>query len=309
MGKSNDGGEMNRIRSIIDGLLTSKIFLIILLLIGLLIFSYPLIADKYYSIKQENTIKEYDTMLANLPTEDGQRILDEAYEYNKLLASTDPNIFSSQHNDTIMNMMKNGGLPTFFSYGRLIGTIDIPKIDIRLPLRSGTDQDILEQNAGFMINTSLPVGGESTHSVITAHRGLPTSRLFTDIDQLKIGDVFYVQVLDKPHAYEVDQIKIIEPTDVSELKIVEGQDYITLLTCHPYMINSHRLIVRGHRIPYTPQLEQKVNQIKQDNLLNILFIKYREYIIGIAIFLLLLLINHIRVRRIKKHIEMGDYDS
>ena len=300
---------MKKIKKYIDKLFTSKIFLVILLFIGLSIFIYPIISDKYYSLKQESTVKEYENMLENLPTQEGKEIIEEAIEYNKLLSSTDPGIFSSSRSQIIAKMIEEGKLPVFFSYGRLIGTVDIPKINIKLPIRSGTDEDILEQNAGFMMNTSLPVGGESTHSVITAHRGLPSSRLFTDLNQLEIGDVFYIQVLDKPHAYEIDQIKVIDPTDVKDLKIIDGEDYTTLLTCHPYMINSQRLIVRGHRIPYTQELRRVTDKVKSENILKMLIIKYKEYIIGISIFIILLILNNLKIKHLKKRYGNGDYEG
>ncbi len=275
--------------SALDRLLTSKPFLILMFVLGVMIFIYPLISNKYYEIKQEKQVQEYEQMLNELPTAEGKRIIAQAQEYNRKLAGLDADIFSSKHLKGITELVTNGEMPSFFSAGRLIGSVTIPKIRAKLPIRVGTTEQVLSYSAGFLVHTSLPVGGKSTHSVITAHRGLPQARLFTDLDLLKNGDVFLIQVLDKPHAYQVDQIKVVKPDDTSALQIVEGEDYTTLLTCTPYMINTHRLLVRGHRIPYTPELEDKIKQDETDGFWALFMQKYREYIIGIAIFLMLLL--------------------
>ncbi|MDO5755889.1 MAG: class C sortase [Tissierellia bacterium] len=285
-------------KSTIDKILTSKGFLILVLLIGLGIFIYPLISDWYYRMDQEKTVREYEDMIDKLPTEEGKKILDQAIAYNQYLAGLSGGIYSEEFIGGIIDLIREGQIPEFFENGRLIGTVEIPKIDIKLPLRSGTDDDILAHSAGFLINTSLPVGGESTHSVITAHRGLPSARLFTDLDQLKEGDLFLVQVLDIPHAYEVDQIKIIEPDQTEDLGIVPGKDYMTLLTCHPYMINSHRLIVRGHRVPYTPEVETKVEEQKKENRWKLFWKQYKEYIIGIIV--LILIVEGVHLRDLKR---------
>lgn len=282
-----------------DRLLTSKLFLILMLLVGLLIFLYPILSDQYYAIRQRNQVQAYQDMMDKLPTREGRIILDQAIAYNEALSST-PSMYSSDREEVLRSLYERGQLPDFFHSGRLIGTLEIPKIDVQLPLFSGVTENELQQGAGWLPNTSLPVGGESTHSVLTAHRGLPQSRLFTDLNQLVAGDVFFVQVLDKPHAYEVDQIQVIDPTNTEALYIVPGQDYITLLTCHPYMINSHRLLVRGHRIPYTPQVQEKGWKEKKENCWALFFQRYKEYLIGILIFLLLLWWQDRRMKREKR---------
>jgi len=135
----------------------------------------------------------------------------------------------------------------------MMGTVEIPKINIELPIYHTTDETVLERAAGHLEGSSLPVGGESTHAVISAHRGLPSASLFTDLDQLEEGDHFLLHVLDDTLAYEVDKISVVEPEETQDLAVEEGEDLVTLLTCTPYGVNSHRLLVRGHRVPYEPE--------------------------------------------------------
>jgi len=140
----------------------------------------------------------------------------------------------------------------------VMGYIKIPKIDVEIPIYHGTSNKVLQKGVGHFENSSLPVGGESTHSILSAHRGLPSSRLFTDLDQLEEGDMFYIYVLDKVLAYRVDQIKVVEPSNIENLKIVDNEDYITLVTCTPYAINTHRLLVRGTRVEYNEQVLKNI---------------------------------------------------
>ena len=139
--------------------------------------------------------------------------------------------------------------------GGVICYIDIPKINVYLPVQHGTDADTLEKSVGHVVGTSLPVGGESTHAVLSAHSGMASSKLFSDIDQLAVGDVFYIRVLGDTLVYEVDSIHTVLPTDTSLLQIEDGKDYVTLVTCTPFGVNTHRLLVRGHRVPYAPEQE------------------------------------------------------
>ena len=139
--------------------------------------------------------------------------------------------------------------------GGVMCYVDIPKINVYLPVQHGTDADTLENSVGHVVGTSLPVGGNSTHAVLSAHSGMASSKLFSDIDQLEKGDKFYIHVLGEVLAYEVDAINTVLPTDTSLLQIEEGKDYVTLVTCTPFGINTHRLLVRGHRVPYTPEQE------------------------------------------------------
>ena len=146
--------------------------------------------------------------------------------------------------------------------GGVMAYVDIPKINVYLPVQHGTDADTLERAVGHVVGTSLPVGGSSTHAVLSAHSGLASSKLFSDIDQLTEGDVFYVHILGDTLAYEVDNIRTVLPTDTSLLQIEDGMDYVTLVTCTPFGVNTHRLLVRGHRVPYTPEQETTVVEEK-----------------------------------------------
>ena len=145
--------------------------------------------------------------------------------------------------------------------GEIIGYLTIPCIDVNLPIYCGTTQDVLAKGVGYIPETSFPLGGKSTHCVLTGHRGLPEAKLFTDMDKVEIGDQFYIHVLDEILAYEADQIKVVDPDDTTDLDIVEGEDYVTLVTCTPYAVNSHRLLVRGHRVEYTG--EEKAKTVSQ----------------------------------------------
>ena len=178
----------------------------------------------------------------------------------------------------------------------IIGVISIPKIAVRLPIFDQTTEAFLAKGATYLEGTSFPIGGESTHSVITGHRGLTEAKLFTDLPDLVKGDHFYIELGEAEiHAYQVDDIKVVEPTDVSSLQIEKGKDYITLLTCTPYMINSHRLLVRGHRVPYVPELmESEVKEAKVDY-----YTFMPIVIIGLVLFLILIVIFR-KFRRSRK---------
>ena len=147
--------------------------------------------------------------------------------------------------------------------GGVMAYVDIPKINVYLPVQHGTDADTLERAVGHVVGTSLPVGGESTHAVLSAHSGIASSKLFSDIDQLAVGDMFYIHVLGDTLAYKVDAVHTVLPTDTSRLQIEDGKDYVTLVTCTPFGINTHRLLVRGHRVPYTPEQETEVAETQK----------------------------------------------
>lgn len=147
--------------------------------------------------------------------------------------------------------------------GGVMAYVDIPKINVYLPVQHGTDADTLEKSVGHVVGTSLPVGGSSTHAVLSAHSGMASSKLFSDIDQLAVGDVFYIHVLGEALAYKVDAINTVLPTDTSLLQIADGKDLVTLVTCTPFGVNTHRLLVRGHRVPYTPEQEAEVAETQK----------------------------------------------
>lgn len=217
------------------------IIMVLLFFMGLLILLYPSLSDFYNEKRQSRVIVDYESLLKNLEVEDYTDIFNEADEYNKKLASSkNPFIYHKKvdNYNKILNVNGRG----------MMGYVSINKIKVELPIYHGTSEQVLSVAAGHLEGSSLPVGGIGTHAVLSAHRGLPTSKLFTDLDKLEIGDTFTVTILDRLMTYEIDQIEIVEPSDIKKLKIDPNQDYVTLMTCTPYGINSHRMLVRGKRI-------------------------------------------------------------
>ena len=216
------------------------IFLTLGFLVGLCILLYPAFSSYWNSKTQSRAITNYESVLDNLKPEDYTAIFDKAHAYNKALNETDfpltdyPQV--PGYSDTLQ-----------ISDNEMIGYLKIDRIGVELPIYHGTSDKVLSKGVGHLEGSSLPVGGENTHSVISAHRGLPTSKLFTDLDRVEKGDTFQIIVLDQVLTYRVDSVKVIEPTDISDLQVIEGGDYCTLFTCTPYGINTHRLLVRGVR--------------------------------------------------------------
>ena len=219
----------------------STIILLVSFLIGLSVLLYPSISSYWNSKTQTKAIVDYEAMLAMIEAEDFSKYFDEADEYNRQL-------FQLSAPFTEYEQLTNYWSLLNASSTGMMGYISIPKISQELPLYHGTSNSVLTFAVGHFQGSSLPVGGESTHSVLSAHRGLPSATLFTHLDRMEVGDLFTLTILDRVFTYEVDQIRIVEPHDVSLIQIEEGQDYCTLLTCTPYGINSHRLLVRGHQV-------------------------------------------------------------
>ena len=220
----------------------TTIILLIILLVGLGLLFYPSVSNWWNERVSSRAISTYDESVANLTDEEYEEMLAAAEDYNTRLSEAGVSAFYNPdliegYEDTI-DITGTG----------IMGYITIEKISVQLPIYHGTSVDVLQVAAGHLEGTSLPVGGESTHAVIMAHRGLPSAMLFTDLNELEVGDTFTITVLNRVLTYEVDLISIVEPNDVSLLQIEEGQDYVTLLTCTPYGVNTHRLLVRGHRI-------------------------------------------------------------
>lgn len=220
---------------------------ILLLVVGLGVLFYPTFNDLYSRWQAEQTIKQY-TYVAPPKKTDYSDFWEAAKNYNRVVAKK--GVFSqealTQDVSKLLNPLGNG----------MMGYIDIPKINVHLPIYQGTEERELQSGCGWWIGTSLPTGGENTHCVITGHTGLTKAKMFTDIDHLKTGDTFSLSVLDRTLTYEVDQILTVLPENVEPLQIEKGKDYVTLYTCTPYGINTHRLLVRGHRIP-TPATDEK----------------------------------------------------
>ena len=220
----------------------STIILVLVLVLGLGIMLYPTVSDWWNSFHQTRAIASYSDTVATMDNEIYDQLWQEAEAYNAALAQkANPYFFTEEDQalyDSTLNVSGTG----------IMGYIDIPEIKCTLPIYHGTSHAVLQIAVGHVEGTSLPVGGGGTHCVLSGHRGLPSARLFTDLDQLVAGDLFLLQILDETLTYEVDQIRIVLPTEVSDLTIEKGKDYCTLVTCTPYGVNSHRLLVRGHRV-------------------------------------------------------------
>lgn len=265
-----------------------KILFIIIFLIGLGFIFYPLISQLYYDNEFQSEVEDYRETLINLdPPELKDKNLRLAEAYNEAL---EPNL---KWVDPYSDEDKEAGVRNYANMLKLkekIGVINISKINISLPIYAGTSESILQKGAGHLEGTSLPVGGSSTLSVITAHRGLPEARLFTDLDKLEVGDIFSIESMAGELYYEVDKIETVKPSETDKVKIVEGRDYVILLTCTPYMINSHRLLVRGHRIEAPKEEIVKENEVSFDRGISYYLSIYWTYLLIIFIALVLFFI-------------------
>ena len=225
----------------------TTILLVVILLAGLSLLLYPSFSDYWNSFHQSRAIASYAEQVAQLDENQYDEIWSAAADYNASLAErSNAYILSDEQKAAYEQLLNVSGTG-------IMGYIEIPSIDCSLPIYHGTDEGVLQIAVGHLEWTSLPVGGAGSHCVLSGHRGLPSARLFTDLDKLAVGDVFMLRVLDEVLTYEVDQILIVEPQDTDALQIEPGQDYCTLVTCTPYGINTHRLLVRGHRVENTPE--------------------------------------------------------
>ena len=228
----------------------SKFFIVIIFLAGLSLLLYPFVANKWNNHRQKQLISSYEDNLTQL-TEAGDidyaKELQKAQAYNDaLVPSILPDSFAvadarEEEDSTYMNCLNLTG-------DGMMGIVEIPKIAIKLPIYHGTSDEVLQQAAGHLEGSSLPIGGESTHAVISAHRGLPSASLFTDLDQLEAGDTFQITVLDRVLVYEVTQTEVVLPEELNDLAVEPGKDQVTLVTCTPYGVNSHRLLIHGERV-------------------------------------------------------------
>ena len=219
-----------------------SLLLLLALLVGLSLLLYPTISNCWNSFHQSKTIATYMETVAEMDESDYEGMWREAQAYNTALPRDQGRFQLSEEEKQVYE-----GLLRVSDDG-IMGYVEIPSINVELPIYHGTDEEILQIAVGHIQGSSLPVGGPGTHCVISGHRGLPSAKLFTDLDQLTKGDIFILHVLDETLTYEVDQIHIVEPDDVSLLSMEEGEDLCTLVTCTPYGVNSHRLLVRGHRV-------------------------------------------------------------
>ena len=228
----------------------STILLILLLILGLSLLLYPTVSEAWNTRYHKKTIDDYANVVSTLDSDRYQHLWDEAVVFNDKRRESDDTFFLPQEDRDeywkILNLSGNG----------IMGYIEIPSLGNKFPIYHGTDESVLQVGIGHLEWSSLPVGGESTHCIVSGHRGLPSARLFTDLDQLQKGDTFLLHILDEILTYEVDQILIVLPSETDALQIEEGKDLCTLVTCTPYGVNSHRLLVRGHRVENAAQAIQ-----------------------------------------------------
>ncbi len=219
----------------------STIILIIILLVGLSVMLYPIISNWWNERVQSQVISNYNQTVAHMDSDETERLLAEAHDYNEQLAGIyAPFINYEQISgyEDILNVSGTG----------IMGYITIPVIHAEFPIYHGTSEEVLNVAAGHLQGSSIPVGGKNTHAVISAHRGLPSAKLFTDLDKMVVGDTFTITILDEVLTYEVEEILIVKPEEVDKLAIIPNEDYVTLMTCTPYGVNTHRLLLRSHRI-------------------------------------------------------------
>ena len=278
----------------------STILFVMIFLAGLSLLLYPFVANEWNNYRQKRLISTYESQVSELEAEgaiDYEAEWKRAEAYNKaLLPSILPDSFAiasaadepDKEYMSCLNVTDDG----------MMGIVEIPKINIKLPIYHTTDEEVLAKAAGHLEGSSLPVGGENTHAVISAHRGLPSAALFTDLDKLKDGDHFLIHVLDDTLCYEVDQISVVEPEETNSLAVEDGEDLVTLLTCTPYGVNSHRLLVRGHRVPYDSE------EIQEKETGNTPFSFHTNYLlwvlVGLGITGIFILILYRRERKLAK---------
>lgn len=213
------------------------------LAVGTGLLLYPSVANYWNSLYQTKAIMDYNDAISSMTTQQYQEILDDAKAYNKRLGETGIQwVMTDEQKEEYNKMLKIDG-------SEVMGYISIPKIHVKIPVYHGTDETVLQSSIGHLEQTSLPVGGKSSHCSVSGHRGLPSARLFTDLDKIREGDTWTMNVLNETLTYEADQIRIVEPEDLTNLNITESKDFCTLITCTPYGVNTHRLLIRGHRIP------------------------------------------------------------
>ena len=276
-----------------SGILTT-VLVVLIFLAGLSLLLYPTFSNYWNSLHQSQAIVSYDNEVNKLREEEYRQLWEAAEEYNCSLLSR-PNSFALTDEQALAysQMLSAGG-------SDVMGYIEIPVIGVTLPIRHGTESDVLQKSVGHLEWSSLPVGGESTHCVLSGHRGLPSSELLTNIDHLEKGDVFYLHVLGETLEYKVDQIAVVEPDDFSLLGIQEGEDYVTLVTCTPYGINSHRLLVRGSRVADDGSDTSAVDLSNEVRSLDVKYVAAAVLLVLIVVVFLILLLGGKKKRKEKE---------
>ncbi|MEQ2710874.1 class C sortase [Anaerostipes amylophilus] len=242
-----------------------KIIPILIILFGFALLSYPFISNYMFEKSAGSTIKSYEKQAKTYDQKQKEQAFRKAEEYNKDLIKsvvqlTDPFKVKKSNGETLIyNNILN------IDHSGVMGYLEIPCISVNLPIYHGTDAEILERGVGHLAASSIPVGGKSTHSVLTGHTGLSSAKLFTDLTEMKKEDLFFIHVLDRTLAYKVDQISVVRPEDTRKLQIIKGKDYVTLVTCTPYGVNDHRLLVRGVRTKYVKKQRSSIRPRNQDS--------------------------------------------
>lgn len=264
--------------------------IILIFILGLLIATYPIISNYYYTIDNNNQIAEFNEAVAEMPSKEVLERIELAKAYNDTL---DPSRLADPYTEREKKGVEN--YARMLEVREKIGYIDVPKINQQIPVYAGTSEDVLQHACGHLEGTSLPIGGKDTHAVITAHRGLPQVKLFRDLDKMEVGDLFFFTNVKETLAYKVDQILVVEPWNFEPVLVVEGKDLMTLLTCTPYMINSHRLLVRGHRVPYVPEVKEEIERAK---------FNYKSLIVPGIILAIVMLIIYLYIRHRRRRYEV-----
>ena len=276
----------------------------IIFLAGLSLLLYPFVANQWNNYRQKQLISGYEQVVSEKEAAEGidyDAERKKAEDYNEaLLPCVLPDSFalaeSSGVDPVYMNTLNIAG-------DEMMGSVEIPKINIKIPIYHTTEEDVLNKGAGHLEGSSLPVGGANTHAVISAHRGLPSASLFTDLDQMKVGDHFLLHVLDETLCYEVDKISVVKPEDTSALAVEDGQDLVTLLTCTPYGVNTERLLVRGHRVPY---VEEEVKEEKTVLSGSSLHTNYLLWVfVGLFVTALFIFVLYLKETKLKRRANKG----
>ena len=276
----------------------------IIFLAGLSLLLYPFVANQWNNYRQKQLISGYEQVVSDKEAAEGidyDAERKKAEEYNEaLLPCVLPDSFalaeSSGVDPVYMNTLNIAG-------DEMMGSVEIPKINIKIPIYHTTEEEVLNKGAGHLEGSSLPVGGANTHAVISAHRGLPSASLFTDLDQLKEGDHFLIHVLNETLCYEVDKISVVKPEDTTALAVEDGQDLVTLLTCTPYGVNTERLLVRGHRVPY---VEEEVKEEKTVLSGSSLHTNYLLWVfVGLSVTALFVFVLYLKETKLKRRANKG----
>ena len=276
----------------------------IIFLAGLSLLLYPFVANQWNNYRQKQLISGYEQVVSDKEAAEGidyDAERKKAEDYNEaLLPCVLPDSFalaeSSGVDPVYMNTLNIAG-------DEMMGSVEIPKINIKIPIYHTTEEDVLNKGAGHLEGSSLPVGGANTHAVISAHRGLPSASLFTDLDQMKVGDHFLLHVLDETLCYEVDKISVVKPEDTSALAVEDGQDLVTLLTCTPYGVNTERLLVRGHRVPYVVEEVKEEKTVLSGSSLHTNYLLW--VFVGLSVTALFVFVLYLKETKLKRRANKG----